>query len=122
MWSVFHRLSCSIMCIVLPGMACGAETAASGQQSLRLQGVRVLLIIADGYHEHEFWYPYYRFREEGAEVIVAGVEKGTVYGEGLHGKDGLPAAVQYPVEEIADQHFDLIYLPGGILADAASPA
>jgi len=81
-----------------------------------LKGCRVAIIIATGYHDHEFWFPYYRFREAGAEVIVAGPEKGIVYGEGRNGKDGLPATVTHTVEEIRDQTFDLIYLPGGIWA------
>ena len=47
---------------------------------MRLKGAAVAMLIADGYHEHEFWFPYYRFREEGAEVTVAAIEKGTVTG------------------------------------------
>ena len=81
---------------------------------MRLKGRRIAIVIAEGYHEHEFWFPYYRFREEGAEVVVAGPVVGTVYGEGRHGKDGLPAQITHTVEQIADQAFDAIYLPGGI--------
>ena len=81
-----------------------------------LKGCKVLLLITNGYHEHEFWYPYYRFLEEGAEVIVAGPHKGTVYGEGIHGKDGLKAEVEYSVEEAAVMDFDVLYLPGGIFS------
>ena len=81
---------------------------------MRLEGHRVAIIIADGYHEHEFWFPYYRFREEGAEVIVAGPRIGVVYGEGRHGKDGLRAEITHTVEQISDMKLDLVYLPGGI--------
>jgi protease I len=81
---------------------------------MRLKGLRVAIIIAEGYHEHEFWFPYYRFKEEGAEVTVAGPEKGVVHGEGRHGKDGLLATVNHTVKEISEQKFDLIYLPGGL--------
>ena len=56
----------------------------------RLTGKRIALLACDGAHDHEFWVPYYRFKEEGATVIVAGPESGTTYiGEGRHGKDGL---------------------------------
>jgi len=82
----------------------------------RLEGCRVAIIIADGYHDHEFWFPYYRFREEGAEVVVAGPKPGTVYGEGLHGKDGLPAEVTHTIEEIMEEDLDVVYLPGGLWA------
>ena len=81
---------------------------------MRLEGRKVAMIIADGYHEHEFWFPYYRFREEGAEVLVAGVQPGTVSGEGRHGSDGLLAKVEHTVEDIADLPLDAVYLPGGM--------
>ncbi len=91
-----------------------ARTDEHDGNSLELQGCRVAILIADGYHDHEFWFPYYRFKEAGAEVIVAGPHKGTVYGEGRHGKDGLPAEVTHAVSEIVNESFDLIYLPGGL--------
>ncbi|MFP4058143.1 MAG: DJ-1/PfpI family protein [Candidatus Brocadiia bacterium] len=81
---------------------------------MRLEGCRVALVIAEGYHEHEFWFPYYRFREEGAEVTVAGPQVGTVLGEGRHGRDGLRAEVQCTVEEAAATDPHVVYLPGGI--------
>ncbi|MGE3804420.1 MAG: DJ-1/PfpI family protein [Gemmataceae bacterium] len=88
----------------------------AGAAELPLKGCRVAIILATGYHDHEFWFPYYRFQEAGAEVIVAGPAKGTVYGEGRNGKDGLPANITHTIEEIKDQRFDLVYLPGGIWA------
>jgi protease I len=82
----------------------------------KLEGCKVLMLIADGYHEHELWFPYYRFLEEGAQVFVAGPNKGIVYGEGRNGKDGLKAEVAYSVEEAAQMDFDVLYLPGGIFS------
>lgn len=83
---------------------------------MRLQGRRVAILISDGYHDHEFWFPYYRFREEGADVMVAGPNVRTVHGEGRHGKDGLPAEVTHTVEDAAAWKPDVLYLPGGIFA------
>jgi hypothetical protein len=40
----------------------GSDNAQSAPQALRLKGCRVAIVIANGYHEHEFWFPYYRFR------------------------------------------------------------
>jgi protease I len=97
-------------------LATAAEAAGPETQTMRLKGCRVAIVIATGYHDHEFWFPYYRFKEEGADVLVAGPEKGTVLGEGRHGKDGLPATISHPVKEILDQRFDLLYLPGGLWA------
>ena len=83
---------------------------------MRLQGRKIAILISDGYHDHEFWFPYYRFREEGADVMVAGPRVRTVYGEGRHGKDGLPAEVTHTVEQAAEWGPDVVYLPGGIFA------
>jgi protease I len=91
-----------------------AEPLANHLAGERLKGCRAAMIIASGYHEHEFWFPYYRLKEEGVDVVVAGPEAGMVYGEGRHGKDGLPATITHPVKAILEQPFDLIYLPGGL--------
>jgi len=88
--------------------------AENGNATLRLRGCKVAIVIAEGYHDHEFWFPYYRFKEEGAEVVVTGPKKGIVYGEGRHGKDGLPAEITHTVEEIMNADFDVVYLPGGL--------
>ena len=52
---------------------------------MRYQGKRVAIIVDTGTHDHEFWFPYYRFLEEGAQVVVAGLEPGQVLGEGVIG-------------------------------------
>lgn len=80
----------------------------------KLNNRRIALVIAEGYHEHEFWFPYYRFLEEGAEVVVAGPEVGSVRGEGPAGRNGLPAEVTHTVEQIDVAELDAVYLPGGI--------
>jgi protease I len=81
---------------------------------MRLAGKTVVMIVAEGVHDHEFWYPYYRFREEGARVVVAGPAKGTVLGEGRHGMDGLPVEIPHTVDEVAEMDMDCLYLPGGM--------
>ena len=79
-----------------------------------VNGKNILIIITDGYHEHEFWFPYYRFKEAGANVFVAAPKKGIVYGEGRSGKDGLIAEAKYDIKEVKEMDFDGIFLPGGI--------
>ena len=81
---------------------------------MRLKGKNVCLIIAEGYHEHEFWFPYYRFLEEGADVIVAAPKAGIVYGEGRHGKDGLEAKAGIAISDLPEKLPDILFLPGGI--------
>ena len=81
---------------------------------MRLTGKTVVIMIAEGYHDHEFWYPYYRFREEGAKVIVAAPKRGIVYGEGRNGKDGLEAKAEISISELPEELPDILFLPGGI--------
>ena len=81
---------------------------------MRYQGKRVAIIVDTGTHDHEFWFPYYRFLEEGAQVVVAGLEPGQVLGGGGNGKDGLPIPVDCKIDELQAEEIDLLFLPGGI--------
>lgn len=87
----------------------------------RLSGKRIALFAVEGAHDHEFWVPYYRFREEGAEVIVAGFEQGRIYlGEGRHGKDGLQLApTDATIAELDADRLDALVIPGGIYGSLA---
>ncbi|MCW8129664.1 MAG: type 1 glutamine amidotransferase [Planctomycetota bacterium] len=83
----------------------------------RLKKKRIALLAAEGVHEHEFWTPYYRFKEEGAEVLVAGPDgKGVVYrGEGRLGKGGLDLApTDCAIEDLKPGKLDALVIPGGI--------
>lgn len=80
-----------------------------------LTGKRVAILISTGYHEHELLYPYYRLKEAGAEVIVAGPDAGgTVYGEGIHGMDGLPFDTETAIGDLRADDLAALHLPGGI--------
>jgi protease I len=82
---------------------------------MELAGKRIAILVATGYHEHEFFYPYYRLKEAGAEVIAAGPEAGaTLLGEGRHGMDGLPFATEAAIGDLKVEELDAVHLPGGI--------
>ena len=87
---------------------------SKGEMKMLLEGKTVLILISDGYQEHEFWFPYYRFLEEGAEVIVAAPKAGTIYGEGRLGKDGLMAEANILISELPEKLPDILFLPGGM--------
>ena len=87
---------------------------------MKLEGKRIAILVATGYHEHELLFPYYRFKEAGASVTVAGPEAGaTVYGEGRHGMDGLPFAADAAIGDLKADDFDAIHIPGGIYGPLA---
>lgn len=79
-----------------------------------LSNLRIGIIVADGTHDHEYWFPYYRFREAGAEVLTAAPKTGIIRGEGVNGKDGLPIPVDMTVEELTARDIHALYLPGGL--------
>jgi protease I len=81
---------------------------------MRLEGKTAAILIADGYFEHEYWFPYYRFKEEGAKVITAGLKPGVVYGEGnLSGTNGLRAKIDTALTDLDINEISILFLPGG---------
>jgi protease I len=87
---------------------------------MELSGKRVAIVITTGYHEHEFLFPYYRLKEAGAEVIVAGPQaNATVFGEGRHGTDGLPFVTQAAFTDLRADDLDALHIPGGIYGPLA---
>ena len=82
----------------------------------RLQGKRIVILSEVGMHEHEFWVPYYRFKEEGATVKVAGIKKGVVHrSEGTGGMDGGNLArTDMTIKDVRPSAWDALIIPGGI--------
>ncbi|MFQ3621544.1 MAG: type 1 glutamine amidotransferase domain-containing protein, partial [Spirochaetales bacterium] len=61
----------------------------------------------------EFWYPYYRLKEEGATLVVAGEQGGVMY----HGKYGVPATSDIAYKDAKAEEFDGLLVPGGWAPD-----
>ncbi len=70
---------------------------------------RVLLLLAPGYEELEAVTVVDILRRAGIEVVMAGLEKGPV--PSARDVKIIPDAV---LDEVMDQEFDLIVLPGGL--------
>jgi len=77
------------------------------------EGKRVAVLVADLYQELEFWYPYYRLKEAGAEVAAIGSEADKVY----KSKNGYPAKADGAVSEVSAEQFDAVVIPGGYAPD-----
>ncbi len=78
----------------------------------RLQGKRVVVLLAEGFEDLEFHVPLMRLREEGADVTVAGLTTDEVAG-----KHGLLAAADVTVDELDGESFDAVVVPGGWAPD-----
>lgn len=70
--------------------------------------MKAIILIADGFEDSEFFYPYFRLQEEGWEVNVAGPEKGRVTG-----KHGYAFDVNTAFSDIKEADYDVLVLPGG---------
>jgi protease I len=80
---------------------------------MRLKGKKVVLLTENLYQELELWVPYYRLKEEGAEVVVVGSGSNRTY----TGKYGYPIEVNKEAKEIDVSKFDGVVIPGGYAPD-----
>ena len=80
---------------------------------MRLQGKRVAILAENMYQELELWVPYYRMKEEGADVKVVGCKGAKSYTS----KHGYPVAVDVQAESVKAADFDAVIIPGGYAPD-----
>jgi protease I len=80
---------------------------------MRLEGKRIAILAENMYQEMELWVPYYRLREEGAEVKVVGAGGATSYTS----KHGYPVSVDVQAEQVRAVEFDAVVVPGGYAPD-----
>jgi protease I len=80
---------------------------------MELKGKKVIILVEQLYNEHEFWYPYYRLKEAGADVVVVGSGSAGEY----ISKSGLPCTVDTSAEKVSVADFDGIVIPGGYAPD-----
>jgi protease I len=77
-----------------------------------LEGKRVAILIEDDYQMHEFWYPYYRFQEAGAQVRVIGTGRAPSFTS--HGYSVTP---DLDATDARVDDFDAVIIPGGYAPD-----
>jgi len=80
---------------------------------MSLSDRRVLVFAADLFEDMELLYPVYRLREEGVDVVVAGISADPVHGKKGHG----PVAVDTTVDRVDAGDFDAVVIPGGFAPD-----
>jgi len=80
---------------------------------MTLKGKRVAILAENLYQEMELWVPYYRLKEEGAEVVVVGAREVKSYTS----KHGYPVSVDAQAEAVRAVEFDAVIVPGGYAPD-----
>lgn len=80
---------------------------------MQLKGKKVAVLAENLYEEMELWYPYYRLKEEGAEVLLVGSGSSETY----TGKHGYPVKVNTTADRVKAEDFDAVVVPGGYAPD-----
>jgi protease I len=70
--------------------------------------MKALIISADNFEDTELLVPYYRLKEEGLQVDIASLKKGTI-----KGKHGYEVEANKTLQEIKPDEYDILILPGG---------
>ena len=84
-----------------------------GGKGMELKGKKVIILVEQMYNDLEFWYPYYRLKEAGAEVTIVGSGTEVTY----TGKSGIPCTVNTEAKKISPAEFDGMIIPGGYAPD-----
>jgi protease I len=80
---------------------------------MNLEEKKVIILAENNYQELELWYPFFRLKEEGAEVKVVGSGSGSTFTS----KMGYPVTVDLLAEAVDITHYDGIVIPGGYAPD-----
>ena len=81
---------------------------------MRLKGKTVGILVGPGYEDLEFWVPYMRMKEEGAEVKVIATRGGETY---TSKSGGLTAESEVAADEISADQLEALLVPGGWAPD-----
>ncbi|MGD8661784.1 MAG: type 1 glutamine amidotransferase domain-containing protein [Desulfobacterales bacterium] len=81
---------------------------------MRLKGKTIGILVGPGYEDLEFWVPYMRMQEDGAEVKVIGTRAGGVYSSK---SGGLTVESQIAANDITADQLDALLVPGGWAPD-----
>jgi len=78
----------------------------------RLEGRRVVVLVAEGFEDLEYWVTVMRLHEEGANVTIAGPTTDIV-----RGKNALEARADVRVDDVSADDVDAVVVPGGWAPD-----
>jgi protease I len=77
---------------------------------LKLKGKRIAILTSEMYEDLEFWYPYFRMVEEGAEATVVSMTDSPVE---IMSRHCYPLKTDQSAKEANPDSFDALIIPGG---------
>lgn len=77
-----------------------------------LTSKKCAILVEDLYQIHEVWYPLYRLREEGVQVVTVGPSK-----KQYKSKNGYEVTADRAINEVSAKDFDAVIVPGGYAPD-----
>jgi protease I len=80
---------------------------------MELDGRKIVILVEKMYNDREFWYPYYRLKEAGAQVLVVAPEAGVTY----VGSAGIEIQSEAAADQINPADYDGLVIPGGYAPD-----
>ncbi|NDJ12944.1 MAG: type 1 glutamine amidotransferase [Acidobacteriia bacterium] len=80
---------------------------------MELKGKRIAILVDQLYQEMEVWYPLYRLREAGAEVVMVAAKAQETYKSKL----GYPCTSDISYDVARAEDFDGVVAPGGFAPD-----
>jgi deglycase len=83
------------------------------EDKMELKNKKVVIPVENMFNDLEFWYPFYRLKEAGAEVVVVGSGSAETY----TGKSGTETKVDAGAGQVDASDFDGIVIPGGYAPD-----
>ena len=78
-----------------------------------IENKKIAIFIEEMFNVFEFWYPYYRLKEEGAEVMVVGSGRLDVF----TGKPATECRADVGAADVTAADIDGLVIPGGYAPD-----
>ncbi len=80
---------------------------------MELEGKRVAILVEDMFNVFEFWYPFFRLKEAGAQVVVMGTGRSQTF----TGKPATEVKADIAAREARAEDFNGVVIPGGYAPD-----
>ncbi len=81
---------------------------------MKLKGKHIAILVEKGFEDLEFYVPLMRLQEEGAQVLIAGVDAGRTVSSK---SGGLAAKIEHEIGSLDPGQLDGVVIPGGWAPD-----